>query len=172
MSTVILRPNGIEAGDTGFDQTGSNLLERINDNDTGTGVNQTSVTATFTVSFPNDSSYQGATINSVTVSTTATTSGKAAECEIQTQLFADGASAIAQNTATFTSAGGITTSTFVHSTALTPSRVDDMTVTVTPDNAGASVREIFKTVDFTASPSRFLSFSEGKITLSSGKVTI
>ena len=66
MPTVIIRPEAI-GSDSGFDQTGTNLLSRINDNDTNTFITNIS-SANFDVLIENSSAYSGATINNVTVS--------------------------------------------------------------------------------------------------------
>ena len=173
MPTVIIRPDAISS-DSGFDQTGSNLLSRINDNDTSTFVVNNTGTGTFTATLGNNDIYSGATINNVVVSITGNTiNSKVPELGVEVVL-RDGSSGLQSSTLTFTPTES-TESTAAYSTSLTPSIVDAFVVAVTPSALGIFIKEVFITVDYTAAAvasSAYLTFSEGKITLPSGKVTI
>ena len=172
MPTVIIRPDAISS-DSGFDQTGSNLLSRINDNDTGTFVVNNTSTGAFTVTIENSSAYSGATINNVVVSITGNTiNSKVPELGVEVVL-RDGSSGLQSSTLTFTPTES-TESTAAYSTSLTPSIVDAFVVAVTPSALGIFIKEVFITVDYTAAASGggTITLSSGKITLTSGKITL
>ena len=173
MPTVIIRPDA-STSSTGFDQSGANLVSRINDNDTGTFVINTNSTSEFVVEFNNDNAYSGATINNVVVSITGNTiNSKVSELGVEVVL-RDGSSSLQSSTLTFTPTES-TESGAAYSTSLTPSVVDAFVVAVSPAAVGIVIKEVFITVDYTAAAvasSAYLTFSEGKITLPSGKVTI
>ena len=174
MPTVIIRPDAISS-DSGFDQTGSNLLERINDNDTGTGVNQNQTSANFNVGMENSSDYSGATINNVVVSITGNTINvKVPEADFEVRLLNAAESVLQSSTLTFTPTES-TESTAEYSTDLTPSVVDGLNLTVTPDTSGITIKEVFITVDYTAaaaSTTPFIEMKSGKYKIVSGKVKI
>ena len=172
MPTVIIRPDAISS-DSGFDQTGSNLLSRINDNDTSTFVVNNTGTGTFTATLGNNDIYSGATINNVVVSITGNTiNSKVPELGVEVVL-RDGSSGLQSSTLTFTPTES-TESTAAYSTSLTPSIVDAFVVAVTPSALGIFIKEVFITVDYTAAASGggTITLSSGKITLTSGKITL
>ena len=172
MPTVIIRPDAIGA-EAGFDQSGPNLLSRINDNDTGTAINQNQTSANFNVGMGNSSDYSGATINNVVVSITGNTiNSKVPELGVEVVL-RDGSSGLQSSTLTFTPTES-TESTAAYSTSLTPSIVDAFVVAVTPSALGIFIKEVFITVDYTAAASGggTITLSSGKITLTSGKITL
>ena len=170
MPTVIIRPDA-STSSTGFDQSGANLVSRINDNDTGTFVINTNSTSEFVVEFNNDNAYSGATINNVVVSITGNTiNSKVSELGVEMTL-RDGSSSLQSSILAFTPTES-TESGAAYSTSLTPSVVDAFILSVSPAAVGIVIKEVFITVDYTAASSTYLTFSEGKITLPSGKVTI
>ena len=172
MPTVIIRPDA-STSSTGFDQSGANLVSRINDNDTGTFVVNTGSTSEFVVEFNNDNAYSGATINNVVVSITGNTiNSKVPELGVEVVL-RDGSSGLQSSTLTFTPTES-TESTAAYSTSLTPSIVDAFVVAVTPSALGIFIKEVFITVDYTAAASGggTITLSSGKITLTSGKITL
>ena len=149
MPTLIIRPDAI-ASSSGFADSGSTLLGKINDNNTNTSSAQNSTSASIVCSFANDTTYSGATINSVTFSIIAALGGRVEEAsvgfvlnsldnDVQTSSLAiEGA-----EPATFS--GSALTS--VNSSA----KVDGLSVTITPDSGGIVLHEVFVTVDYTAS---------------------
>jgi|TARA_B100000767_G_C19667437_1_gene493748 hypothetical protein len=152
MATLIIRPDAV-ASSTGFDQSGATLISRISDNDTGTRVIQNSVTSNITgIGFANDSNYSGATINSIQLSVTGASGGKSAGPSIVC-LIKNGSTTLQSSELQFEEAG--TLSGNVYSTSLTPTIVDNVTVTITPDNTGVAIFEVFITVDFTAGASGY-----------------
>ena len=170
MPTVIIRPDASTSSD-GFDQSGANLVSRINDNDTGTFIINTTSGAEFVVEFNNDNAYSGATINNVVVSITGNTiNSKVSELGVEMTL-RDGSSSLQSSILAFTPTES-TESGAAYSTSLTPSVVDAFVLAVSPAAVGIVIKEVFITVDYTAASSTYLTFSEGKITLPSGKVTI
>ena len=173
MPTVIIRPAAISS-DSGFDQTGSNLLSRINDNDTSTFVVNNTGTGTFTATLGNNDIYSGATINNVVVSITGNTINvKVPEASFEVRLLNAAESVLQSSTLTFTPTES-TESTAAYSTSLTPSIVDAFVVAVTPSALGIFIKEVFITVDYTAAASGggTITLSSGKITLTSGKITL
>ena len=173
MATTIIRPDAISS-DTGFDSTGATLLGLINDSDEGTGATQSNITANATMTFQNGA-YSG-TINSVITSITAQTSGRASSTEITVKLM-DGDGTTLQTDAHVINAadGSITKSNDPYTTNLSVGLVDGLQATITPNNAGCILQEVFITVDFTAAVAASggkITLSSGKITLSSGKITL
>jgi len=172
MPEVIIRPD--DAGSsTGFDQTGTGLIERINDNDTGTFIQQTSVTANFSIGMGNSSDYSGATINNVVVSATGNTSGKASGAELEVRLKNAAETTLQTSTLTF----GSTESTQngdEYSTSLTPSVVDGFNLECIADGNGIIIKEIFITVNYTAAvvTTPFVGMKSGKYKIVNGKIKI
>ena len=174
MATVIIRPDGIES-DTGFDQTGTNLVERINDNDDTTGVTQTNVTANFTVTMANDSAYAGGTINSIQLSISAGSSGRGTPTI--TGKILDGTNSdddLQSDSLVFSSPGTTTLTGTAYSTSLTPTIVDGLKVIISPDSTGCAISEVFITVDYTAAvvTTPFVGLKSGKYKIVSGKIKI
>jgi len=171
MATVIIRPDGIES-DTGFDQTGTNLVERINDEDTGTGVTQTNVTANFTVTMANDSAYAGGTINSVKLSVLAGSSGRGTPT-ITGKILDNSDTDLQSDALVFSST--TTLSGTAYTTSLTPTIVDGLKVVIDPDTTGCVVSEVFITVDYepaAAATTPFVGMKSGKYKIVSGKIKI
>ena len=173
MPTVIIRPDAIGA-EAGFDQSGPNLLSRINDNDTGTAINQNQTSANFNVWMGNSSDYSGATINNVVVSVIGNTSGKASSAQLEILLKNAAESTLQEQTLLFGTTES-TQSTNEYSTDLTPSVVDGLNLTVTPDTSGITIKEVFITVDYTAAAAAttpFIGMKSGKYKIVSGKIKI
>ena len=173
MPTVIIRPDAIGA-EAGFDQSGPNLLSRINDNDTGTAINQNQTSANFNVGMGNSSDYSGATINNVVVSVIGNTSGKASSAQLEILLKNAAESTLQEQTLLFGTTES-TQSTNEYSTDLTPSVVDGLNLTVTPDTSGITIKEVFITVDYTAAAAAttpFIGMKSGKYKIVSGKIKI
>ena len=172
MPTVIIRPDA-STSSTGFDQSGANLVSRINDNDTGTFVVNTGSTSEFVVEFNNDNAYSGATINNVIVSAIGNTSGKASSAALQIQLKNASETTLQTSTLSF----GTTESTQngdEYSTSLTPSIVDGFNLLCTPDENGITIKEVFITVDYTAAAvtTPYIGMKSGKYKIISGKIKI
>ena len=156
MPTVIIRPDA-STSSTGFDQSGANLVSRINDNDTGTFVINTNSTSEFVVEFNNDNAYSGATINNVVVSITGNTiNSKVSELGVEMTL-RDGSSSLQSSILAFTPTES-TESGAAYSTSLTPSVVDAFVLAVSPAAVGIVIKEVFITVDYTAASSAYLAF--------------
>ena len=173
MPTVIIRPDAISS-DSGFDQTGSNLLSRINDNDTSTFVVNNVSTGAFVATIENNSAYSGATINNVVVSVIGNTAGKASSCQLEIQL-KNAAETTLQTTILDFGTTESTESTAEYSTDLTPSVVDGLNLAVTPDTSGITIKEVFITVDYTAAAAvatPFIGMKSGKYKIVSGKIKI
>ena len=173
MATVTIRPDGYESG-TGFDQTGTNLVGRINDGDTGTFVTQTNSTANFIVTMANDSAYVGGTINSIQLSVTAGSSGKGTPTITGKILDGTNSDADLQSYEhVFSSTTTLTGTTY--STSLTPTIVDGLKVKIDPDSTGCAISEVFITVDYTAAAAvttPFVGLKSGKYKIVSGKIKI
>ena len=147
MATVIIRPTGEPASTTGFDVADATFVSRINDNNTSTAATQNNATCSATgVEFANDSSYSGQTINSITLSATAASTGRGSPTVTFT-LF-NGNTQLQQSELTFSSSSTQSASAF--STSLTPTIVDNLTATIDPDGTGVALKEVFITVDYGA----------------------
>ena len=173
MPTVIIRPDAIGA-EAGFDQSGPNLLSRINDNDTSTVINQNQTSANFNVGMENSSDYSGATINNVVVSVIGNTSGKASSAQLEILLKNAAESTLQEQTLLFGTTES-TQSTNEYSTDLTPSVVDGLNLAATPDTSGITIKEVFITVDYTAAAAAttpFIGMKSGKYKIVSGKIKI
>jgi len=173
MATVIIRPDAVSS-DSGFDQTGSNLLSRINDNDTSTFVVNNVTTGEFSVSFDNDSAYSGATINNIVVSVTGNTiNSKVSEATLDLTLRDD--SGVLQTTSLSFTPTETTQNGATYSTSLTPSVVDALILGGSVEQAGYVLKEIFITVDYTAAAAPttpFIGMKSGKYKIVSGKIKI
>jgi len=168
MPTVIIRPEAI-GSDSGFDQTGTNLLQRINDNNTSTFITNIS-SASFDVLIENSSAYSGATINNVIVSVIGNTvNEKVSSASLVVEL-RDTSSLLQTSTLNFTPTES-TQSGAAYSTSLTPSVVDSFTVNGTVQTVGLIIKEVFITVNYSVSKGRII-LPSGKITLSSGRITL
>ena len=169
MPTVIIRPEAI-GSDSGFDQTGTNLLSRINDNDTNTFITNIS-SANFDVLIENSSAYSGATINNVTVSVIGNTiNEKVSSASLVVEL-RDASSLLQSSTLNFTPTES-TQSGAAYSTSLTPSVVDSFTVNGAVQTVGLIIKEVFITVDYGAPVGGKIILSSGKIHLIKGKITL
>jgi len=172
MATTIIRPDAISS-DSGFDQTGANLLSRINDNDTSTSVVNNVTTGEFSVSFDNDSAYSGATINNIVVSVSGNTiNSKVSSATLDLVLRDDGGT-IQELALSFTPTFS-TESGAAYSTNLTPSVVDALILNGAVETAGFVLKEVFITVDYTAAvvTTPFVGMKSGKYKIVSGKIKI
>ena len=169
MPTVIIRPEAI-GSDSGFDQTGTNLLSRINDNDTNTFITNIS-SANFDVLIENSSAYSGATINNVTVSVIGNTiNEKVSSASLVVEL-RDASSLLQSSTLNFTPTES-TQSGVAYSTNLTPSVIDSgLIVNGAVQTVGLIIKEVFITVDYGASSGKII-LPSGKIHLIKGKITL
>ena len=173
MPTVVIRPDASGA-DAGFDQTQAGLLSRINDNDTSTFITQISTSANFNVGMGNSSAYSGGTINNIVVSVIGQTGGKGSEASVQVRII-DASETILQTSSLNFGATESTESGAEYSTSLTPSVVDGLTLSVTPDENGIAIKEVFITVDYTAAAVvavPYIAMNSGKYKISSGKIKI
>lgn len=174
MPTTIIRPDSI-GSDTGFDSTGATLLGLINDGNSSTGATQNNVTANITnISFQNGS-YSG-TINSVVLSIIGSVSGRASSTSITAKLMdIEGATLQSAVHGIDSSEGTAQVNGADYTTSLTPTLVDGMLATITPNSAGCIIYDVFITVDYTEAATASggkITLSSGKITLSSGKITL
>ena len=168
MPTVIIRPEAI-GSDSGFDQTGTNLLQRINDNDTNTFITNIS-SANFDVLIENSSAYSGATINNVTVAVIGNTiNDKVSSASLVVEL-RDASSLLQSSTLNFTPTESTQTGA-AYSTNLTPSVVDSFTLNGAVQTVGLIIKEVFLTVDYSASSGKII-LPSGKIHLIKGKITL
>ena len=172
MPTVIIRPDAISS-DSGFDQTGSNLLSRINDDDTSTFVVNNVSTGAFVATIENSSAYSGATINNVVVSITGNTINvKVPEASVEVSL-RDASSVLQTSTLTFTPTES-TENGAEYSTSLTPSVVDSFILSATAETVGLFIKEVFITVDYTAAAITlpYIGMKSGKYKIINGKIKI
>jgi len=173
MATVTIRPNGVESS-AGFDVSGATLVSRINDNDTGTIATQTSTTCEAVFTLENSSDYSGATINSIRLSITGRTAGKASSCQATCIIKNASGTDLQSTTHTF----GNTTSTQAGAdvtSGLDSSIVDGLQITIDPDSAGMRLAEVFLTVNYTAAAAAttpFIGFNSGKYKIVAGKIKI
>ena len=149
MPTVIIRPDAISSS-SGFSDSGSTLLGKINDNNVNTGTAQNSTSASIVCSFGNDSAYSGATINSVTLSIIAAAGGRTQETSVDFVL-----ASLETNVQSGTiGVEGAEPATFsgsaLTSSVNTSAKVDGLTATIEPDANGTNLFEVFITVDYTA----------------------
>jgi len=175
MATVIIRPDGEESS-TGFDVSGATLVDRINDNNTGTGATQNSTTADFTVTMDEGSdAYAGATINSIKLSVNAV-AGRSGTSVCTCQILNGTASdAVLQEDDLTFSSDQETLDGTTYSTSLTETIVDGLKVKIGPDSAGVTIFEVFITVDYTAAAAvttPFVGMKSGKYKIVSGKIKI
>ena len=168
MPTVDIRPEAI-GSDSGFDQTGTNLLQRINDNDTNTFITNIS-SANFDVLIENSSAYSGATINNVIVSVIGNTiNEKVSSASLVVEL-RDASSLLQSSTLNFTPTESTQTGA-AYSTNLTPSIVDSFTLNGAVQTVGLIIKEVFIRVDYSASSGKII-LPSGKIHLMKGKITL
>ena len=168
MPTVDIRPEAI-GSDSGFDQTGTNLLSRINDNDTNTFITNIS-SANFDVLIENSSAYSGATINNVIVSVIGNTiNEKVSSASLVVEL-RDASSLLQSSTLNFTPTESTQTGA-AYSTNLTPSIVDSFTLNGAVQTVGLIIKEVFIRVDYSASSGKII-LPSGKIHLMKGKITL
>ena len=172
MPEVIIRPDA-STSSTGFDQSGANLVSRINDNNTGTFVVNTGSTSEFVVEFNNDNAYSGATINNVVVSITGNTINvKVPEADFEVRLLNAAESVLQSSTLTFTPTES-TQNGAEYSTSLTPTVVNGFILTGTVETAGFILKEVFITVDYTAAViTPYIGMKSGKYKVVSGKIKI
>ena len=153
MPTVILRP------DSTTSQTGwasSNIHTIINDNNTGTSVDQNNVTCDFTGTLDDlDGSLSGATINSFTISAIAK-AGRTGATSAAMSLIHSTDGIFATETENFPNTGITTRTTTSRTTqqdgssALTYAYINACEVVFTPDPAGITLFDVWVTVDYTA----------------------
>ena len=168
MPTVDIRPEAI-GSDSGFDQTGTNLLQRINDNDTNTFITNIS-SANFDVLIENSSAYSGATINNVTVAVIGNTiNEKVSSASLVVEL-RDASSLLQSSTLNFTPTESTQTGA-AYSTNLTPSIVDSFTLNGAVQTVGLIIKEVFIRVDYSASSGKII-LPSGKIHLMKGKISL
>jgi len=174
MPTVTIRPNGVESS-AGFDVSGATLVSRVNDNDTGTIATQISTTCEATFTLANDSSYSGATINSIRLSVTGRTAGKASSCQATCKIVNASDTDLQATDHTF----GTTLSQedgAEYTTSLTPTIVDGLKIVIDPDSAGMVLAEVFLVVNYTATAvtttTPFIGLRSGKYKIVAGKIKI
>ena len=148
MPTLLIRPDTVTSS-SGFADSGSTLLGKINDNNTSTSSAQNSTSASIVCGFANDSTYSGATINSVTFSIIAALGARVEEASVAFVLNSldndvQTSSLAIEGSEPATYSGSVLTS--VNS----PAKVDGLSVTITPDSGGIVLHEVFVTVDYTA----------------------
>ena len=148
MPTVIIRPDAISSS-SGFADSGSTLLGKINDNDVNTSSAQNSTSASIVCSFGNDSAYSGAAINSVTFSIIANIGGRAEEASVGFVL-ASQETNVQSATLAIEGAEPATFSGSLLTSVNSSTKVDSLTATITPDSSGIVLYEVFVTVDYTA----------------------
>jgi len=172
MATTIIRPDAVSS-DSGFDQTGSSLLSRINDNNTSTFVVNNTTTGEFSVSFDNDSAYSGATINNIVVSVSGNTINSKVSSATLDLVLRDSSGTIQELTLGFTPTFSTESGT-AYSTNLTPSVVDSLILSGGVEQAGFQLKEVFITVDYTAAvvTTPFVGMKSGKYKIVSGKIKI
>jgi len=147
MATIILRPEAIGSS-SGFNSSGSTLLNRINDNDTGTTAVQNQTSASIGgINFEDSNNYTGATIDDLTISIIGK-AGRAGAATVQCELFNPDEELIQDRTLSF---GGSTSqqncSTITAN--LTPAIINGMLLDLTPNTQGITIMEVFVTVNFT-----------------------
>jgi len=173
MATVTIRPDGVESS-AGFDVSGATLVSRINDDNTGTIATQTSTTCEATFTLANDSSYSGATINSIRLSVIGRTAGKASSCQATCKILNASDTDLQSTDHTF----GTTLSQedgAEYTTSLTSTIVDGLKIVIDPDTAGMIIAEVFLVVNYTAAAAAttpFVGMKSGKYKIVSGKIKI
>ena len=174
MATVTLRPDSITSS-TGFDISGATLLGTINDSDPDTGATQNQTTANINGTFENSADYSGATITQVRMTVQVSTSGKVDECGITADLIDSDDQLVQRDSLDFTSANEEQACTAVTS-GLNSSYIDGLKFTLTPNEAGCIVKEVFIVVTFTvATPDpnpAYVLLNSGKYKITAGKVKI
>jgi len=171
MATVIIRPDEVSSS-TGFDTSGTELLGRINDNDSSTFSIQNNVVAQIVCEFE-DGAYSG-TINSITLSIIASTSARSQSTLITAKII-DGSDNTLQSVAHSISSGDgiVQKNGDAYTDNLSVSLVDGLKAQITPDTNGCHINEVFITVDFTpAAGGGKITLTSGKITLTSGKIIL
>ena len=148
MANVIIRPEGSISSLTGFNVNESTFISRIGDNNTGTVATQNNIScAAVGIPFEDKSAYDGATVNSITLSVTGAAGGRGSGPVIAC-VIKNGNSTLQTSELTFNSA--TTLSASAYSTNLTPAIVNNLTLNITPNATGVAIKEVFITVDFTA----------------------
>ena len=152
MATVIIRPDSI-SNSAGFNVSGNTLLGRINDNNTSTTATQNNTTCSISgIGFNNDSVYASATINSIVLSLVGQPGRSGAAtvtCTITDTVNSDQLLAQGRSFGSGTTTGVYDTI----SSGLTPAIVNGLSVTISPNNQGITLKEVFITVTYTAGSS-------------------
>ena len=171
MATVTIRPDStVSVG--GFDDTSNSAHTEIKDNDVDTLLTQNSVDASITVTMENSSDYSGATINSIQTSVTAIPGGRAAETAVNVKVLNAAGSTLQSSDLAFEAGGTSTQTTSTLTSGLTPTVVDGLQLTITPDANGTNISEVFIVVDFTAAAANpFISKISGLVIGSVNKVS-
>lgn len=166
MPAIILRPSGIDSS-TGFDVSGTTLLDRISDNNIGTLITQNQSSASIVCKLSTlTSDLQNAVITNVIVSVVGL-AGRSGSNTLNVQLLTDMSTSptnVQETTLNFTGVG-TTQVTSEYSVNLNFNVVNDMGLSLTPGTNGMDIVEVFITVSY-------LDPTQGKIRLSSGKVLL
>ena len=174
MPTVTIRPDGVESS-AGFDVSGATLVSRVNDGDTGTIATQINTTCEATFTLANDSSYSGATINSIRLSVTGRTAGKASECTATCKILNASDTDLQTTDHTF-STSTTTQISAEYTTSLTSTIVDGLKIVIDPDAAGMILAEVYLIVNYSAAAAvattPFIGLRSGKYKIVAGKIKI
>ena len=150
MATVVLRPTSTTSY-TGFN---AEPYPNAADNNGATSVSQSNVTCNWTAVLADlDSSLSGATINSFTISMSAT-AGRAGACSSDMMLVHNSDGAFASETESWTSTVSTQTTTARTtqqdgSSALTYTYINNCSVKIDPNTQGINPYDLWVTVDYT-----------------------
>ena len=154
MPIAVLRPNTITGGTTtGFDQTGNNLLTRINDGSTDSFVTQVSGGAIIFLHVDDSDDAANGTINGASIFVTHKAAAKG-ESTGQIRIYDFG------NTSTIVSEN------------FTASQINNLGIFYTATSGGPSLANIEIRVDYNAGALESTISLEGKIELLEGKIFI
>jgi hypothetical protein len=172
MPTAIIRPTSTTS-QAGW--ASSNIHTIIGDNNTSTGVAQSSVTCNFTgVLADLDSGLSGATINSFTISLNGK-AGRAGASTVDMSLVHSSDGVFATETESFTGSQNTQTTSARTtqqdgSSALTFAYINNCSVKIEPNTQGTTAYELFVTVDYTAAATGYGNDVNGVASANIGKV--
>ena len=180
MATEIIRPDGTSSS-TGFDLSGAELAGAISDNDTDTKITQSNEEANFIVTFGN-LSVSGVTINSITVTVSAQSSGRAAEANMSLAINLGGNINLMSLAfeSDLTSQVSSERTTAADGAQISEANISDLTATITAGTEGIAIAEIFATVDYSVvvpvltydDSAHHVDLTSGHIDISSGNIFI
>ena len=172
MAIAVLRPNTITGGTTtGFDQTGNNLLTRINDGSTDSFVTQVSGGAIILLHVDDSDDAANGTINGASIFVTHKAAAKGASTG-QIRIYDFGATSTIVSENFEISNTEFETFEVCSTTSVTASQINNLGIYYAATSGGPSLANIEIRVDYNAGALESTISLQGKIELLEGKIFI